>query len=346
MTCKFTIVIKENFQWTLQLFNRFVDENNIYLNGIPKVLDDDNISDFVSKVSNLKVCNGINNFSDVINAKLEIRQPFLDKSESIIGILENNAYVPLIKSNFSNVRHKDCLSFCKSGHLCSSCSDYQAVLRKVRSRMKQSMGDITHKRVSDDSHTNIKYLSREELEERLINTQKKKKESLRKIANLSVKINKLIKTNGVKAQKSQHELFASIIQTNNLEFEEDSPQWLLWQQQKEQASKRNSKGMRWHPLIIRWCLSIFHTSPAAYKQLASKKLQFINLPHINTLKKFTKFTTPTSGFNPDILERLIEDSNLASLEDFQKNVVLIFDEMKIKFDLVIWLGSFPLHVFL
>ena len=162
-----------------------------------KVLDDDNISDFVSKVSNLKVCNGINNFSDVINAKLEIRQSFLDKSESIIGILENNAYVPLIKSNFSNVRHKDCLSFCKSGHSCSSCS----VLRKVRSRMKQSMGDITHKRVSDDSHTNIKYLSREELEEQLINTQKKKKESLRKIANLSVKINKLIETNGVKAQK-------------------------------------------------------------------------------------------------------------------------------------------------
>ena len=74
--------------------------------------------------------------------------------------------------------------------------------------------------------------------------------------------------------------------------------------------------MRWHPLIIRRCLSIYHTSPAAYKQLSSKTNKFIVLPHVNTLKKFTNFTTPSAGFNPDITARLIEDSNIENLQEF------------------------------
>ena len=117
-------------------------------------------------------------------------------------------------------------------------------------------------------------------------------------------------------------------------FEPDTPQWFLWQQQKEQAKKKDSRAMRWHPLLIRWCLGIYHTSAAAYRQLTSKKLQFIKLPHINTLKKFSQFTTPSTGFNPDIIEPLIIDSNLEVLQPYQKNVNICFDEMKIKADLV------------
>jgi len=42
-------------------------------------------------------------------------------------------------------------------------------------------------------------------------------------------------------------------------------------------------------------------SPAAYKQIASKQNKFLVLPHVKTLKKFINFTTPTSGFNPEIM---------------------------------------------
>ena len=58
------------------------------------------------------------------------------------------------------------------------------------------------------------------------------------------------------------------------------------------------------------------------------------MPHVNTLKKFTNFTTPSAGFNPDITARLIEDSNIEHLQEFEKNVSLIFEEMKFKSDLV------------
>jgi len=68
--------------------------------------------------------------------------------------------------------------------------------------------------------------------------------------------------------------------------------------------------------------------------MANKKNNFMKLPHINTLRKYTNFTKPTSDFNKDVIERLIEDSRLEHLDDLQKNVLIMFDEMKVKCDLI------------
>ena len=109
--------------------------------------------------------------------------------------------------------------------------------------------------------------------------------------------------------------------------------WLLWQQQKEQMSK-SPRAMRWHPLIIRRCLSIYQTSQAAYKYIASKQNKFTVLPHINTPKKCISFTDPMSGFNSDILEQILEDINFDNLKDYEKNVRVVYDEMKAQVNLV------------
>ena len=55
--------------------------------------------------------------------------------------------------------------------------------------------------------------------------------------------------------------------------------------------------MRWHPLIIRWCLSVYFSSPAAYKQIASKMLGFLKLPHVNTLNQlYKRYIGKLTGF--------------------------------------------------
>ena len=97
---------------------------------------------------------------------------------------------------------------------------------------------------------------------------------------------------------------------------------------------KSPKAIRWHPLIIRWCLSIYQTSPAAYMHIASKQNKFIALLHINTLKKYINFTDPKSGFNPNILEQILEDINFDGLKKHVKNVSIVFDEMKIQGNLV------------
>lgn len=64
---------------------------------------------------------------------------------------------------------------------------------------------------------------------------------------------------GVSVCGEEHSILEQVIKSKDIrkDFCEDTPQWLLWQQQKLQASKSNSKGMRWHPFIIRYC-NVFH----------------------------------------------------------------------------------------
>ena len=97
--------------------------------------------------------------------------------------------------------------------------------------------------------------------------------------------------------------------------------------------------MRWHPLIIRWCLSIYLTSPAAYRHTSNKRNKFLVFPHINTLKKYISFTDPSTGFNEDILQRLVEKADLENIKDYERLVALSFDEMKIKSGLVYRKGT-------
>ena len=76
-----------------------------------------------------------------------------------------------------------------------------------------------------------------------------------------------------------------ILNTSEIGFDEESTTVVCCgQQQKEQAFKSDARGMWWHPLIVRWCLSIYHTSPAAYKQITDQKIGFLKLPHKYTEK--------------------------------------------------------------
>ena len=144
-----------------------------------------------------------------------------------------------------------------------------------------------------------------------------------------MKISKILNTEGIQVSKDHDLEQKEIIENSDNPFNEETPMGLLWQQQKQQA-KDKSRGMRWHPLMIQWCLSTCHTSPAAYKHVASKRNKFLVLPHVNTSKRYINYTTPSSGFNRDIIEKIIIDLKLSELQEYQKNVSLAFDEMKIQ----------------
>ena len=329
-----SVFIHNDNSWHCNVHNKTVKLENENFKDLPKVLSDCNIKLFSAKFGNLNVCQSISGFTDVIQARLDIKQPFRDaKGNSIVGFIEDDLHNPLIKENFMNVRHSSCLFF-SDANLCEVCSNYTNFLRSCKSRISADEPERKKARVSDMSRTNYRFLSRDELEDRLANTQKQKKEAIQKVNRLSKIVGDFIQSDGVVLENNDHDVFKTILNEQNIEFDAETPQGLLWQQQKEQLNKKDSRGMRWHPLIIRWCLSIYYSSPKAYNQMSSKRLNFLRLPHINTLKKYTQFTSSTSGFNPDIIQRLIEESGVSSLPDWQKNVSLCYDEMQIKSNLV------------
>ena len=65
-------------------------------------------------------------------------------------------------------------------------------------------------------------------------------------------------------------------------------QRLFWEQQLEVASKKDKRGLRWHPLMIRWCLYIRYRSSGAYEALRESGI--LALPSQRTLRDYTHYT--------------------------------------------------------
>lgn len=105
---------------------------------------------------------------------------------------------------------------------------------------------------------------------------------------------------------------------------------LFWQQQQKLFSS-SATGVRYHPMIIRFCLSLATKSPSCYEELRNSGV--LTLPSQRRLKDYRNAIMPQTGFNVKVIEELKTISN--SYFDVQRYVVLLFDEMKIQANLVL-----------
>ena len=78
------------------------------------------------------------------------------------------------------------------------------------------------------------------------------------------KLEKSIIEEGVVLEEEEHTIIEETYEKCREEnpFTENSPQALLWQQQKIQAGLKDRRSMKWHPLIVRWCISLYLKSPS------------------------------------------------------------------------------------
>ena len=90
--------------------------------------------------------------------------------------------------------------------------------------------------------------------------------------------------------------------------------------------------MRWHPLIIKWCLFLQHQSSGAYETLRDSGL--LKLPSQRTLRDYSHHIRACVGFSTEVDLQLMRVTDYKSLEGWQKCVALVINEMHIKEDLV------------
>lgn len=60
-------------------------------------------------------------------------------------------------------------------------------------------------------------------------------------------------------------------------------QKVFWQQQSLASSKKDSRGMRWHPLMIKWCIYLRAHSQGAYETLRQSKCIQLPSTHVEGL---------------------------------------------------------------
>ena len=97
--------------------------------------------------------------------------------------------------------------------------------------------------------------------------------ALYEVAKLSVKVPHLIANQGVKVARDEEQIVKEVMKNQLKTSDENTPMGLLQQQQYEQPQK-SPKDMIWHPLIVRWCLSIYQSSPATHQYSASERNNF------------------------------------------------------------------------
>ena len=101
---------------------------------------------------------------------------------------------------------------------------------------------------------------------------------------------------------------------------------LFWDQQLMAMKTKERRQVRWHPMIIKWCLKLKFLSSRAYGALRS----VLTLPSERTLRDYTHWIDSSPGFHADVDKQLVEEAKVKTCPDFQKYVCLLFDKVRIK----------------
>ena len=104
---------------------------------------------------------------------------------------------------------------------------------------------------------------------------------------------------------------------------------LFWQQQQKLFGSK-ATGVRYHPIIIRFCLSLAAKSPSCYEELRNSKV--LVLPSQRRLRDYRNAIKPQRGFQAEVVTEL---KNITEQYfDVQRHVIILFDEMKVSANLV------------
>ena len=109
-------------------------------------------------------------------------------------------------------------------------------------------------------------------------------------------------------------------------------QRMFFEQQASAASKKDARGMRWHPLMIKWCIYLRAQSQGAYETM--RNTGCIKLPSQRTLRDYTHHLECGAGFSTGVDTQLYNAAKLDSCNERDRYVMLLLDEMHVKQELV------------
>jgi len=226
------------------------------------------------------------------------------------------------------IRHIKCPLIRRQGGRCSACQSYRSTLRAMKSRCENT--DYTAN-TSHNSHTNYRYMSREDLTTRLKNVQAAKRGTERSVTRLHERLQALIEREGIDLPAEDaymlEELMDEVDESVKAKKHFHS---IFWQQQQRYNSLDDKRRMRWHPLMIRFALNLKYMSSSAYQAVGN----FIALPTMRTLRDYTNVFSVEPGVSLELIERMKCDIKFESCEDQEKFVGVMMDEMKVKSGLV------------
>ena len=234
----------------------------------------------------------------------------------------------------STIRHVDCSMLVK-GARCVNCQHLRHTLRCRRAHKKRSSQTATSKKAH--AHMTHEDYRRKcgQLNQEKRRLSRQLSSMTQRVSDLEMTLRQIIVREGETLSPQQNEDIESLVENCQNDFEQAFPetsfQRCFWEQQLRYNRLNSKSGMRWHPLIIRWCLYIRSKSSKAYDGLR----QFLNLPSQRTLYDYSHYTEHGTGFQEKVTEQFVSECIKNSNDnECSQYVGILFDEVRIKADLV------------
>ena len=322
--------VKKGMVWTLFVHGKKVDTENC--TALRTYASHHNVNELVARIHSLNVCAGHpeTRFSEISKAR---KGKFNSSSGDLVAFTDDYCPISLNGETYdSTIRTVRC-ELLVSGVKCEACKDYRSTLRSMCHRHDTHVqGSTSSSAVS--SHTNYRYLKTPERKERMSNLKAELDHSKREIDRLRAKIKDLQENEGVCIDDKLEQDLQTIMEEKTSEIRDKHPPGsflrLFWDQQLMAVQTKERRQLRWHPMIIKWCLNLKFLSSGAYGALRS----VLSLPSERTLRDYTHWIDSTPGFHADVDKQLMDEAKVKTVPDFQKYVCLLFDEVRIKEDLV------------
>jgi len=186
------------------------------------------------------------------------------------------------------------------------------------------------------SHVNYRYLLTPEKDQRLRELHSQHRNTTKCLKRLQHKLAVMIEEKGISVDESVHgdltQIMNECADKVAAEHQVGSLARVFWEQQLKAASCKDQRQMRWHPLMVKWCLYLRHQSSSVYETM--RKSGCLLLPSQRTLRDYTHYTNTMVGFSDEVDQQLMEAADISSLSEHQKCVAIIMDEMHIREGLV------------
>lgn len=215
---------------------------------------------------------------------------------------------------------------------CKRCMKFRGCLRVQSSRLRSK----TSERTEPDSCTPYHALTREEMQVRITKLHNELRRLQKQRDRVKERLAAMVDKHGVTVDEEVSGDLRAIMECEGskalAKADCTSFQRVFWQQQILAASKKDARGMRWDPLMIKWCIYLRAQSQGAYETLLQSKC--IKLPSQRTLRDYTHHLKPGPGYCAGVDAQLRSVAKLDKCEEREKCVLMLLDEMYIKKDLV------------
>ena len=314
------IFVCEDLSFVLRCFGWIVPEDNkIY--SIHPTFKYVTLSSFITFLQGYIICSGLDlvEFREAIHLKHHIVPSLFvfDKSSKPISPVCQQEYI----------RSAVCRLLIPSNSTLIKCQDCRKLEVKTRSQ-------ISHQKVTTAEPAKlqapVKFTSPERLVATLKNHRLKNKMLLNRIAEMTTALQSHSLPVDTVLNDDLVDIFKGVPTEKIPPFMK-----LFWEEQQKYIRTTHSSQIRYHPAVIKYCLSIAAKSPAAYNQLRLDKKEgtgVLILPSQRTLRDYRNYIRPRQGFNPAVVKELA--TKTSSFSESEKFVTILFDEMKVQEDLV------------